>query len=185
VKNYAKIAQPLTNLVHDAAVPKDCGKAAYRAALQGIKLANIWMPTHSVAFLGLKAVLTSEPVLTVPSFDSTPFIITTDGSKESFGGMLAQHFSETRPGGKIIQRLHPIAFASKHTSATEAHYKPFLLEFAALKFSLDKFNDIIWGFPVEIKTDCQALQDVLLSPELNTTHARWRDGVLAHQIVDV
>ena len=33
--------------------------------------------------------------------------------------------------------------------------------------------------------DCQALRDVLLSEELNATHSRWQDGVLAHQIVDV
>jgi len=170
VKNYAKIAQPLTDLVHGAAVPKDCGKAAYCAVLQGIKLANIWMPTHLVAFLGLKAVLTSEPVLKVPCFNGTPFIVTTDGSKEGFGGMLAQHFAETQPGGKIIQKLHPIMFASKCTSAAEACYKPCIFEFA-LKFSLDKFNDIIWGFPVKIETDCQALRDVLLSPKLNATLA--------------
>ena len=98
--------------------------------------------------------------------------------------MLAQRFTETRPGGKTINKLHPIAFASKWTSPAEARYKPFLLEFAALKFALEKFDDIIWGFPVEIETDCQALQDVIMSDDLNATHARWRDGILAHQIVD-
>jgi hypothetical protein len=124
-------------------------------------------------------------VLKAPCFDGTPFIVTTDGSKHGFSGMLTQYFPETQPGGKIIQKLHPITFTSKRTSTAEAHYKPFLLEFAALKFSLNKFDDIIWGFPIEVETDCQALQDVLLSPELNATHARWRDGVLAHQIIDV
>ena len=91
----------------------------------------------------------------------------------------------TRPGGKVIAELHPIAYASKRTSPSEERYKPFLLEFAALKFALDKFDDIIWGFPVEVETDCQALHDVLLSTDFNTTHAQWRDGVLAHQIIDV
>jgi hypothetical protein len=38
---------------------------------------------------------------------------------------------------------------------------------------------------VEVETDCQALRDVLLSNKLMATHARWRDGVLAHNIVDV
>jgi len=33
--------------------------------------------------------------------------------------------------------------------------------------------------------DCQALHDILLSDKLSMTHARWRDGVLAHNIVDV
>ena len=39
--------------------------------------------------------------------------------------------------------------------------------------------------PVEIETDCQALRDVILSDKLNATHARWRDGVLVYNIVDV
>jgi hypothetical protein len=59
------------------------------------------------------------------------------------------------------------------------------LEFAALKFGLDKFSDITWGFPIEVETDCQALRDHLLNDKLSATHARWRDGILAHQIIDV
>ena len=60
-----------------------------------------------------------------------------------------------------------------------------MLEFTALKFTMDKFDDIIWGFLVEIETNCQALRDALVSTELNATHTRWRDGVIAHQITDV
>jgi hypothetical protein len=70
-----------------------------------------------------------------------------------------------------MQKLHPIAFTSKWMSLMEAKYKPFLLEFAALKFALDKFLDIIWGFPIEIETDCQALKDTLLSDKPSTVHA--------------
>jgi len=184
IKGYAKIAQPLTDLVRSAVVPKDAGKAAYRAALRKVKLENVWTQSHKNAFLNLKKRLTSDPVLKAPRFDGTPFIVTSDGCKEGFGAMLAQRFTETRPGGKTTHKLHPIAFASKRTSLAEARYKPFLLEFAALKFALDKFDDIVWGFPVEIETDCQALRDVIMSDDLNATHARWRDGILAHQIVD-
>ena len=54
-----------------------------------------------------------------------------------------------------------------------------------MKFALDEFDDIIWGFPVEIETDCQALRDVVSSDDLNATHARWRNGIMSHQIVDV
>jgi transposase InsO family protein len=60
-----------------------------------------------------------------------------------------------------------------------------LLEFAALKYSFDKFSDIVYGYPVEVETDCQALRDILMNDKLSATHARWRDGVLAHNIVDV
>jgi hypothetical protein len=75
-------------------------------------------------------------------------------------------------------------FASKRTSAAEARYKPFLLEFVALKFAMDKFDSIIWGFLVEIETDCQALWDVIMSDDLNATHSHWLNGILTHQIVD-
>jgi hypothetical protein len=81
----------------------------------------------------------------------------------------------------MVMRLHPITFASKRTSKTEEKYKPFLLEFAGLKFALDKFSDVIWGFPVEVETDCQALRDHLMNDKLSATHARH----LGHQIVDV
>jgi hypothetical protein len=185
VKGYAKIAQPLSDLVRGAAIPKGAGKAAYRAALSRVKLANIWTHTHESAFLSLKKVLTSKPVLKAPRFDGTPFIITSDRCKEGFSGMLTQRFSETCTGGKIIEKHHPIAYTSKCTSPSEANYKPFLLEFVALKFCMDKFDSIIWGFPVEVETDCQALHDTMLSDNLNATHACWCDGVLSHQIIDV
>ena len=82
-------------------------------------------------------------------------------------------------------KLHPIVFTSKRTSKSKEKYNLFLPEFAALKFALDKFLDTIWGFPVEIETDCQALQDHLLNNKLSSTHACWRESILAHQIVDV
>jgi hypothetical protein len=185
VKDYARLAQPLSDLVQGVDVPKNAGKAAYRAALSRVKLTNIWNQRHSTAFLGLKTALTSDPILKAPHFDGTPFIVTSDGCKDGFGGMLTQRFKETHTGGKVIEKLHPIAYASKCTSPAEARYQPFLLEFAALKFCLNKFDDIIWGFPIEIETDCQALRDVMLSDNLNAIHSRWRNGVLSHQIVDV
>ena len=129
--------------------------------------------------------MTSEPVLHGPKWDGTPFIITTDGSQDAFGAVLTQKFEYTLPSGKVICRLHPLGFASKRTSKTEAKYKLFLLEFAALKFGLDKFADIMWGFPIEVETDCQALRDHLMNDKLSATHARWQDGILAHQITDV
>ena len=60
-----------------------------------------------------------------------------------------------------------------------------MLEFTALKFSFNKFSDIVYGYPVEVETDCQALCDTLMNDKLSAMHAQWRDGVLAHNIVDV
>ena len=161
VKGYAKITRLLTDLVHSVSIPKMAGKAVYQDALSKVKLTNIWNSSCKSMFLKLKEVLTSEPVLKVPHFDGTLFIVTSDGCQEDFGAMLTQCFTGTQPSGKIIRKLHPIAYASKCTSKSESHYKLFLLELTALKFVLDKFNSIVWSFPVKIETDCQALQDVL------------------------
>ncbi|OJT14657.1 Retrovirus-related Pol polyprotein from transposon opus [Trametes pubescens] len=108
-----------------------------------------------------------------------------DGSKDGFGAVLAQRFTDVLPNGKVVKRTHPIVFALKRTSKTEEKYKSFISEFAALKFGLDKFTDIVWGFPVELETDCQALRDVLSNDKLTSTHARWRNRILAHQIIDI
>ena len=185
IKGYASIAQPLSDLTRKVEVPKLKGKAAYTKAMKGYSLQGLWGKEHDHAFLRLKVALVCEPVLKGPKYDGTPFIVTTDGSKHGFAGMLTQKFITVLPNGTEKTTVHPIAFSSKRTSETEEKYKPFILEFAALKHSLDKFGDIIWGYPVEIETDCQALRDHLLSTTLNSTHARWRDGVLAHNIVDI
>ena len=78
-----------------------------------------------------------------------------------------------------------IGFASKQTSSSEEKYKPFLLKFVVLKYSFDKFSDIVYGYPVEVEMDCQVLRDILLRDKLSAMHMQWRDGVLAHNIVDV
>jgi hypothetical protein len=185
IKGYASIAQPLTDLARNLELPKLKGKAAYTRAMKGFSLDGLWKREHDHAFLRLKVALTSEPVLKGPKYDGTPFIVTTDGCKYGFAGMLTQRFTTVLPNGTERTTAHPIGFASKRTSTTEEKYKPFILEFGALKHSLDKFSDIIWGYPIELETDCQALRDHLLSSTLNSTHARWRDAVLAHNIVDV
>ena len=82
--------------------------------------------------------LTSAPVLKGPKYDGTSFIVTTDGCKDGFTGILSQRFEWTSPKLKTQTCVHPIAFASKCTSEAKSQYKPYLLEFAALKFSLDK-----------------------------------------------
>jgi hypothetical protein len=149
------------------------------------KLANQWTDEHTKTFLDLKAALVSWPILQAPQYDGSPFVITSDGCQEGLAAVLSQCMCIQKPLGKWSERLLPIAFTSKRTSASEQKYKPFLLEFAALKFGLDKFSDIVWGFPVEIETDCQALRDVLLNDHMNIAHAWWRDGILAHRIIDV
>jgi hypothetical protein len=110
--------------------------------------------------------------------------VTTDGCKDGFAGILSQRFKWEDKRGVTHTRIHPIAFASKRTSDSESRYQPYLLEFATLKFSLDKFTNVIGGYPIEIKTNCKALHDTIINNKLNATHACWLDGIMGHHIVD-
>ncbi|GAW10534.1 Retrovirus-related Pol polyprotein from transposon opus Includes: ame: Full=Protease [Lentinula edodes] len=185
IRNYARIEGPLRNLLKSVPLPQHYTKSMYRKAMESFKLSDKWTLDHMKAFLALKRALVSEPVLKAPRWDGSSFIITMDGCKKGFAAVVAQRFEVVHPNGTTTYKTHPVGFASKQTSNAEQNYKPFLLEFAALKFGLNKFSDMIWGFPVEIETNCQALRDVIANDKLNAAHCRWRDGVLAHHIVDV
>lgn len=94
------------------------------------------------------------------------------------GLALCCHSDSRKDDGK--ERIHPVVFGSKRSSRTEERYKPYLLEFAGLKFRLDKFGNTTYGSPVEVET-----RDTLLNAKRSSTHARWVDGVLSHHIIDV
>ena len=172
-KEYAQLEAPLRNILHQVPITAGTRKHMYHRIMKGFKLEKIWDQNHTKTFLALKACLVSELILSAPRYNGTPFILTTDGCKDMFAGVLAQEITMTLPGGKEVRCLHPIAFASKRTSTSEEKYKPFLLEFAALKFAFDKFLDIVYGYLVKVRMDCQALCDVIMNDKLSATHARW------------
>jgi hypothetical protein len=90
---------------------------------------------------------------------------------QGFAGFLLQPFTSVDNNGKEVMKWHPISYCSKCTSKSEAKYKLFLLEFATLKYSLDKFEPYIYGSPLEIEMDCQALRDFLLQEKRSVYHS--------------
>ena len=100
VKDYAKLEQPLRDLIRNVKLPEPCSKTTYRRIMSGYKLDPVWTLAHTKAFVRLKAIITTEPVLRCPKWDGTPFIVTTDGCKEGFAGVLSQRFKMTLPSGK-------------------------------------------------------------------------------------
>jgi len=188
--NYARIAQPLSDLTRDISVdlPKHGVKAkkgAYKRALKAASLKDKWGPEQQKAFVTLKVLLSQEPVLKPPQYDGRPFRVTSDGSCTGLAGYLSQQFTYTDKSGTERTRWHPVSYCSKRTSKSEERYEPFLLEFAALKFCLDEFDPYIYGSPIEIETDCQALRDCLLKEKMSTHHSRWKESILAHNIIDI
>ncbi|QRW10185.1 Retrovirus-related Pol polyprotein from transposon opus [Ceratobasidium sp. AG-Ba] len=184
IKDYARIARPLSDLTRDIKVETPTRgrglKQAYRRALNDRKVAHTDETRR--AFVELKLALTSEPVVRAPIYDGRPFIVSTDGSKYGFGAVLEQEWTELGRHGQEVKVRYPIAYASKRTSRSEERYIPFLLEFAALKYALDEFDDMIFGQPIELETDCKALADLLGNQKLNSTHERWRESIIGRDI---
>ncbi|KAF8715671.1 hypothetical protein RHS02_09979, partial [Rhizoctonia solani] len=188
IKDYARIAQPLSDLVRTVKVKKRADgrsvKGEYKQALENAKVELT--DEAKKAFIELKLILTTNPVLRAPEYDGRSFRITTDGSKYGFGAMLSQEWDEEDTRSGTTKKIsYPIAFASKRTSRTEEKYAPFLLEFAALKFAFDSFAQIIAAQDIEVETDCKALADLLGNKKISSTHERWRNTIVAHRIVAV
>jgi hypothetical protein len=110
IKDYARIAAPLTDMLRNLDKPPPSvkgGKHKYRQFLRDHRLETFWEQRHTRAFLKLKQILISEPVLCAPKFDRLPFIITSDGCKDGFGAVLAQWFSMQDRSGEMTTRVHP------------------------------------------------------------------------------
>jgi transposase InsO family protein len=190
ISDYARIAAPLSDLTREIKVDQSSNswrtrKGAYKRALMSTSLKNKWGIEQQRAFVTLKCLLSQEPLLRTPQYDGRPFRVTTDGSMQGFAGFLSQPFTHVEGNGKEVTRWHPISYCSKRTSKSEAKYEPFLLEFAALKYSLDEFEPYIYGSPIEIETDCQALRDCLLREKMSVHHSRWKESILAHNIIAI
>jgi hypothetical protein len=112
-------------------------KSTYRRVIQDYNLAGLWGRWYDHAFMALKIALSSEPVLRRPHFEGTPFIVTTDGCKAGFDAVLMQEQS-TLPDRRVVDRglqLHMRQSAHPNQKNGTNHS---LLEFAALKFGMEK-----------------------------------------------
>ena len=145
IHNYAKLAHPLYALTRKG--------AQYQ-----------WTAECEVAFEALKSKLLTPPILAYPDF-SRDFIIETDASKHGLGAILSQHQEDNR--------LHPIAYASRSVSASEANYAITNLETLAVVWAITHFRYYVYGHNVTVITDHAAVKAVLGTPNLTGQHARW------------
>ena len=152
IKGYAKIAQPLNNLISDK---------NSKLKNQPVKITSEAME----AFHLLKMKCMTAPVLAFTDFEQ-PFRLETDVSKDGLGTMLSQKQSD----GKY----HPVAYASRSLKGLEEKYHSSKFEFLALKWAVvDQFREYLQYQPFHIKTDNNPLTYVMSSPNLDTTGHRW------------
>ena len=134
----------------------------------------IWTDEHTKAFNNLKELITQLPCLAHYNPKSEN-ILTTDASTEGLGATLWQ---KQKDGN-----LKPIGFASRFLSDTEKKYAINELELLAVVWGLEHFRLYIYGKPIELLTDHQALEPLIKRKRSNKTYSarltRWLDR-LAH-----
>ena len=147
IKDYAKIAKPLTTLLKKGNL--------YR-----------WNESCQQAFCELKKSLTSSPILIYPNFKEK-FILKTDASKRALGAALCQELDGMR---------HVIAYWSRTLRDGELRYTITELEMLALVDAIQHFNHYLGGGAEFIAiTDHQALKWLMTSHHSTTPRLqRWQ-----------
>ena len=159
VKNYARIAKPLNDLLAGN------GNRANRKKQKTKKVSSwTWGEEQQTAFEELIDKLTSPPILAFPDYKQK-FILHIDASYKGLGAVL---FQEKEGKEK------PIAYASRGLKNAEKKYPAHKLEFLALKWAItDRFNDMLYGNSFEVITDNNPLTYVLTTAKLDATGHRW------------
>ena len=165
IKNFSKLAFPLQKLLRG--VPLNKVQNPTKSKSKGPKLIYPpfeWDNDTQLAFDNLLVAMTSAPVLAYANF-SEPFFLQVDASSQGLGAVLSQ---------RVEGVMHPIAFASRGLTPTEARYPAHKLEFLALKWAItDKFFDYLYSSEFEVETDSNPLLYVMTSAKLDATGLRW------------
>ena len=152
IKNYARIAKPLNNILE--------GEASK------LKSEAVTLPPDALdAFEKLKMCCMTAPILAFADFEKE-FQLETDMSSEGLGAVLSQK--------QLDGKWHPIAFGSRELKGGEAKYHSSKLEFLALKWAImEQFWEDLQYRPFTVLTDNNLLTYVLTTPNLNALGHRW------------
>jgi len=146
IKNFSDIARPLNNLT--------CKNEQF-----------IWSKECNDAFLRLKAICSSYPVLRTPDW-SKQFVMETDASGYALGVVIAQEFEDG---------IHPIAFHSCSLLPAERNYDAHDKELAAVIFGFKCGRPLFLGatHAVRVRTDHKNLQYFHDPRKITGRQARW------------
>ena len=124
IKNYAHICKPLYELLR--------------------KNNFFWNSKAEEAFLKLKQIMSSAPVLALPDF-SKPFILETDASGYGIGDVLTQGNG-------------PIAYLSKVLGVKNSALSTYEKEFLAVLMAIEKWKHYLQGHHFIVRTDQKSLK---------------------------
>lgn len=146
VKNFSLMAAPLHNLT------KGTKKKPF-----------LWPKEAEDAFISLKTLLTTTPVMSCPDY-SKPFIIQCDASNEGIGAVLCQKAEDSEQA---------VAFLSRKLTDTEKRYSTSERELLSVVYAIEKFRPYIDGVHFTVVTDHSALQWLHKMKDPHGRLARW------------
>lgn len=145
IPNMSQICAPLTNMLK-----KDSK--------------FVWNNAEKDAFLHLKSVLASKPVLSPPDF-SRQFIIYVDASQDAIGGILGQlnHLGEFKP----------VCYLSKRLNSHQTRYSTIEKELFALLTAVRTFGVYFGYTKTKVYTDHNPLVAMASMKNQNRKILRW------------
>ncbi|CAF4396540.1 unnamed protein product [Rotaria sp. Silwood2] len=160
IKNYATIAEPLTELTRNSE----------SKSFQ-------WTEACQQAFSTLRQRLIEAPIIVYPRFDQ-PFILQLDASDVGISAILAQKLSDD----DNITREHVIGYASRTLSAAERKYNATERECLAIIYGCNYYRPYLEGTRFTAITDHKALKWLHSTKDLNTRLARWAIQIAAYDM---
>ena len=154
IKNFAKIAKPLTMLTH-----------------MDIKFE--WKETHHCAFMKLKDAIIQAPILRY--LDTTkPYIMYMDASNDACGAQLSQMHNEAE---------FPVAFLLHMFTDTQQRWSTPEQEAYRIYFTIKKWNYYLQGADIIIRNDHKPLAWFLNRKNENTKINRWGLELASYNIM--
>ncbi|GFU54918.1 transposon Tf2-11 polyprotein [Trichonephila clavipes] len=146
IKNFAKRALPLTNLLR-----KDTPFE--------------WKSQAQEAFDDIKEAILNPPVLALPD-PNAELQITTDASSRGIGAVLEQKYpnSEVKPLYIFLKKLNP----------SQSKYNATVLEFFAIYTALNFFRPFLLGRKFKVFTDHKPLAGFLSNKNPSSKILRWK-----------
>jgi len=115
ISNFSRITKPMTELLKT-------------------NTSFVWNQKTDEAYITLKDILTSEPLLQYPDF-TKPFVLTADASNMALGAILSQ--------GPIGRDL-PISYACRTLVNSESRYSTTEKELIAIVWGCKPFRHFVW-----------------------------------------
>ncbi|GFR87570.1 polyprotein [Elysia marginata] len=144
--NYSSIAAPLSDITKTS---------------KGQKF--IWEQVQENAFKGIKKMLSSTPVLSMPDWKKE-FIVQTDASCAGIGACLLQEHNGIR---------HVVMYISRKLKPAETRYSTIERECLAIVYALSKLEPYLYGRHFVIESDHAPLTWIRVTQQLNSRVTRW------------